>query len=70
MKTRKTTRHQFFKGLLGAASMVHVVRLINHFFWFPGDTETELSKNSRGCSAHGNLLPALKRNIQCFLVQE
>lgn len=40
--------------------MVQVVRLINHFFWFPGDTETELSKNSRGCSAHGNLLPSIK----------
>ena len=40
--------------------MVQVVRLISHFFWFPGDTETELSKNSRGCSAHGNLLPSVK----------
>ena len=40
--------------------MVQVVRLINHFLWFPGDTETELSTNSRGCSAHSNLLPSIK----------
>lgn len=49
-----------FKVLLRAASTVQVVRLIDHFFWFPGDAETELSKNARGCDAHSTLLPSIK----------
>lgn len=40
--------------------MAQAVRLINHIFWFPGGTETELSKNSTGCAAHGNLFPGIK----------